>query len=200
MFINSNFVQLSALEATSSADDALRSYDPYGTNVYKGVQLSSDQAHAEIETITRSGDALVAFKKRKRSGNSIASAAGGGSSGSGDSIAAVSGGAGGAVTVSLDTSRFVTAESKDQQQQEDQERVSGESVPPTRIKLEPNSSSCSSSSNINSGVSISLGGGSSSCSRNSANIGASSGKISFNIGGAAAAAARKIRKRSVEDD
>ena len=47
------------------SDDAMSTYDPYNTNIYKGHKLSSDVVNTyEVNTISDSTNP-VSFKKRK---------------------------------------------------------------------------------------------------------------------------------------
>jgi hypothetical protein len=54
-------------------DDALAVYDPYGTNLYKGVSLTSaDSGTVEDEALSIAKGANVTFKKRSRPTESAA--------------------------------------------------------------------------------------------------------------------------------
>lgn len=74
---------VSSRTSGESGDDVLSSYDPYGTNVYKGVQLDvgvrgyiahvAERREAELETMTQKGGTVVGFKRRKKSGDGNAS-------------------------------------------------------------------------------------------------------------------------------
>jgi hypothetical protein len=73
---------LRLIEAEEAADSVLGSFDPYGTNSYRGLQLSEERRTVlASETLTKG--VTVGFKKRKRPGASNGTATGTGSSSNG---------------------------------------------------------------------------------------------------------------------
>lgn len=50
-------------------EDVLSTFDPYGTNVYKGMKVGDDHLQTELEIMSKKGE-KVGFKKRKKMGTS----------------------------------------------------------------------------------------------------------------------------------
>lgn len=46
-------------------EDVLSTFDPYGTNIYKGMKVGDDHLQTELETMSKAG-VKVGFKKRKK--------------------------------------------------------------------------------------------------------------------------------------
>jgi hypothetical protein len=46
-------------------EDVLSTFDPYGTNIYKGMKVGDDHLVTELETMSKAG-VKVGFKKRKK--------------------------------------------------------------------------------------------------------------------------------------
>jgi hypothetical protein len=46
-------------------EDVLSTFDPYGTNIYKGMKVGDDHLQTELETMTKKGE-KIGFKKRKK--------------------------------------------------------------------------------------------------------------------------------------
>jgi hypothetical protein len=49
----------------------MSTFDPYGTNLYKGMRVVNDQGQDDVETMAKKGE-KVGFKKRKKAGSSSA--------------------------------------------------------------------------------------------------------------------------------
>jgi hypothetical protein len=54
-------------------EDVMSTFDPYGTNLYKGMRVVNDQGQGQddVETMAKKGE-KVGFKKRKKAGSSSA--------------------------------------------------------------------------------------------------------------------------------
>ena len=48
----------------------MSTFDPYGTNMYKGMKVNDDEGHQENQTMSKKGE-KVGFKKRKKIGSSV---------------------------------------------------------------------------------------------------------------------------------
>lgn len=57
-------------------EDVMSTFDPYGTNLYKGMRVLNDQGQENVETMAKKGE-IVGFKKRKKAGSSSAAEEGG---------------------------------------------------------------------------------------------------------------------------
>ena len=59
----------------------MSTFDPYGTNMYKGMKVNDDEGRQEFQTMSKRGE-KVGFKKRKKIGTTVPSVAINGSSSS----------------------------------------------------------------------------------------------------------------------
>lgn len=75
-FSHNSFPQYREVQSTGSVvqeEDVMSTFDPYGTNLYKGMRVAGDvgQGQEEVETMAKKGE-KVGFKKRKKAGTSSA--------------------------------------------------------------------------------------------------------------------------------
>ena len=62
----------------------MSTFDPYGTNMYKGMKVNDDEGRQEFQTMSKRGE-KVGFKKRKKIGTTVPSVAINGSASSSSS-------------------------------------------------------------------------------------------------------------------